>query len=35
VRDVQEALKNRFKLTHVTVQVESETLHANGECGSC
>ncbi|MEY2719805.1 MAG: hypothetical protein RLZZ273_1171 [Bacteroidota bacterium] len=35
VRDVQEALKNRFKLTHVTVQVESEDLHANGECGSC
>ena len=35
VRDVQEALKNKFKLTHVTVQVESEDLHANGECGSC
>jgi cobalt-zinc-cadmium efflux system protein len=35
VRDVREALKNRFQLTHVTVQVESENLRANGECGSC
>lgn len=35
VRDVRDALKIRFKLTHVTVQVESEDLHANGECGSC
>ncbi len=35
VRNVREALKNRFQLTHVTVQVESEDLHAKGECGSC
>jgi len=35
VRDVREVLRNRFALTHVTVQVESENLHANGECGSC
>lgn len=35
VREVREVLRNRFQLTHVTVQVESEHLHANGECGTC
>ena len=35
VREVREVLRNRFQLTHVTVQVESEDLHANGECGTC
>lgn len=35
VREVRERLRNRFQLTHVTIQVESEHLHANGECGSC
>lgn len=35
VREVREVLRNRFQLTHVTVQVESERLHANGECGTC
>lgn len=35
VREVRDVLRNRFQLTHVTVQVESEHLHANGECGTC
>ncbi|MBM4177800.1 MAG: cation transporter [Ignavibacteria bacterium] len=35
MHDVHQSLRNKFNLTHVTVQVESEHLHAKGECGSC
>ncbi|HLP27986.1 MAG TPA: cation diffusion facilitator family transporter [Candidatus Didemnitutus sp.] len=35
VRDVRAMLKEKFNIDHVTVQVESAQLHADGECGSC
>jgi len=35
VRAVQTMLKERFAIQHSTVQVESEQLHLDGECGAC
>lgn len=35
VRDVQTLLRDRFAIRHATVQVESEDMHNNGECGAC
>ena len=35
VRDVRTTLKESFGIEHVTVQVESEKLHSDGECGAC
>ena len=35
VRDVRSTLKEKFNIEHVTVQVESDQLHADGECGAC
>lgn len=35
VREVRTTLKESFGIEHVTVQVESEKLHSDGECGSC
>lgn len=35
VVDVRNVLKEKFGIEHVTVQVESERLHSDGECGSC
>ena len=35
VRDVQALLRDRFSIRHATVQVESEDMHDNGECGAC
>ncbi|MCX6140372.1 MAG: cation diffusion facilitator family transporter [Candidatus Kapabacteria bacterium] len=35
VRDVRATLKESFGIEHVTVQVESEQLHIDGECGAC
>lgn len=35
VRDVQNVLRERFSIAHVTVQVESTHLHDDGGCGAC
>lgn len=35
VRAVQSMLKERFAIQHATVQVESQELHSDGECGAC
>ncbi len=35
VVDVRNVLKEKFGIDHVTVQVESERLHSDGECGAC
>lgn len=35
VRVVQHMLKERFAIQHSTVQVESEQLHLDGDCGAC
>lgn len=35
VRDVRGVLREQFSIEHVTVQVESDDLHSDGECGAC